>query len=90
MFTEVISAEYIGDYKVSVLFNDGVRKIIDFHEILFSHDYPAFRPLKNLEVFRKFIVTDTLEWDNGNIDIAPETMYEMGEIVLVNKIEYLI
>ena len=90
MFTEVSSAEYIGDYKVSVLFNDGVRKIIDFHEILFIHDYPAFRPLKNLEVFRKFNVTDTLEWDNGNIDIASETMYEMGEIVLVNKIEYLI
>ena len=84
MFTEVSSDEYIGDYKVSVLFNDGVKKIIDFHEILFIHDYHAFRPLKNLEVFRKFNVTDTLEWDNGNIDNAPETMYEMGEIVLVN------
>ena len=84
MFTEVSSAEDIGDYKVSVLFNDGVKKIIDFHEILFIRDYPAFRPLKNFEVFRKFNVTDTLEWDNGNIDIAPETMYDMGEIVLVN------
>ena len=89
MFTEVDSAEYIGDYKVSVLFNDGVKKIIDFHEILFIHDYPAFRSLKNPEVFRKFNITDTLEWDNGNIDIAPETMYEMGEIVPVNQLEHL-
>jgi hypothetical protein len=90
MFTEVIKAEYIGDYKVSVLFNDGVRKIIDFNSILFFHDYPAFLPLKNLEIFKKFKVTDTLEWDNGNIDIAPETLYEMGEVVNANPIEYSI
>ena len=90
MFTEVISAEYIGEYKVSVLFNNGVKKKIDFCTILFLNDYPAFRPLKDLEVFRKFNTTNTLEWDNGNIDIAPETMYEMGEIVSSNCIEYLI
>jgi len=78
MFTEVTHADYIGDYKVSVLFNDGVKKTIDFYNILFVNDYPAFRPLRNLEVFKNFKVTDTLEWDNGNIDIAPETIYELG------------
>ena len=25
-----------------------------------------------------FKVTDTLEWENGSIDIAPETIYELG------------
>ena len=78
MFTEITHADYIGDYKVSVLFNDGVKKTIDFYNILFVNDYPAFRPLRNLEVFKNFKVTDTLEWDNGNIDIAPETIYELG------------
>ncbi|MDD4967901.1 MAG: DUF2442 domain-containing protein [Paludibacter sp.] len=90
MFTEVTKAEYIGNYKVSVLFNDGVTKIIDFYSILFLHDYPAFITLKDIEVFKKFKVTDTLEWDNGNIDIAPETLYEMGETVNANPIEYSI
>lgn len=80
MFTEVTNAEYIGEYKVSVLFNDGIRKTIDFYEILFLHDYPAFIPLKDMEVFKNFNITDTLEWENGNIDFAPETMYEMGVI----------
>jgi hypothetical protein len=80
MSTEVTNAEYIGEYKVSVLFNDGIRKTIDFYEILFLHDYPAFIPLRNKEAFKNFNITDTLEWDNGNIDIAPETMYEMGVI----------
>jgi len=88
MFTEVMNAEYLGDYKVSVQFNDGVRKIIDFYGLLFFHNYPAFLPLKNMENFKNFNVTDTLEWDNGNIDIAPETLYEMGEKVNANPFEY--
>jgi len=88
MFTEVMNAEYLGDYKVSVQFNDGVRKIIDFYGLLFLNNYPAFLPLKNMEIFKNFNVTDTLEWDNGNIDIAPETLYEMGEKVNANPFEY--
>ena len=84
MFTEVTYANYISDYKVSVLFNDGVTKTIDFYSLLFENDYPAFRPLKNIEVFRNFKVTDTLEWEDGNIDIAPETIYELGEIEYPN------
>lgn len=79
MFTEVTKADYIGDYKVRVLFNDGVKKTVDFYNILFNNDYPAFKPLKNIEVFKNFKVTDTIEWDNGNIDIAPETIYDLGE-----------
>jgi len=50
----------------------------NFSNILFVNDYPAFRPLKDLEVFMNFKVTDTLEWVNGSIDIAPETIYELG------------
>jgi hypothetical protein len=78
MFTEVTNAEYIENYKVSVLFNDGIKKTVDFYSLLFLNDYPAFRPLKDLEFFKNFRVTDTIEWDNGNIDIAPETIYELG------------
>lgn len=79
MFTEVIKADYISEYKLRVFFNDGVIKIVDFYPIVFVNNYPAFRSLKNIDVFKNFEVTDTLEWDNGNIDIAPETIYELGE-----------
>ncbi|MFM2290677.1 MAG: hypothetical protein RIS29_490 [Bacteroidota bacterium] len=81
MFTEIVSAEYLGGYKLSVLFNDGVKKEVDFYGILFENDYPVFRQLKDIEKFIQFKVTDTLEWDNGNIDIAPETVYEFGKII---------
>jgi hypothetical protein len=80
MFTEVTNAEYIENYKVSVLFNDGIKKTVDFYSLLFLNDYPAFRPLKDLEFFKNFKVTDTIEWDNGNIDIAPETIYDLGVV----------
>ena len=80
MLTEVTKAEYFGDYKVSVLFNNGVKKTVDFYSLLFVKDYPAFRPLKDIEVFKKFTVSDTLEWENGEIDIAPETIYDMGTL----------
>jgi hypothetical protein len=81
MFTEIVSAEYLGGYKLSVLFNDGVKKEVDFYGILFENDCPVFRQLKDIEKFIQFKVTDTLEWDNGNIDIAPETVYEFGKII---------
>ena len=52
MFTEVTHADYIDGYRLSVLFNNGIKKTVDFYSILFEHDYPAFKPLKNIEVFK--------------------------------------
>ena len=58
MFTEIVSAEYLNGYKLSVLFNDGVKKEVDFYGILFENDYPVFRQLKDIEKFIQFKVTD--------------------------------
>ncbi len=77
MFTEVVQANYVDGYRIAVLFNDGVKKIVDFTNLL-KRNMPVFKPLENIELFKKFTVTDTLEWDNGNIDIAPEYLYENG------------
>ena len=77
MFTEVVQANYVDGYRIAVLFNDGVKKIVDFTNLL-KRNMPVFKPLENIVLFKKFTVTDTLEWDNGNIDIAPEYLYENG------------
>ena len=77
MFTEVVQANYVDGYRIAVLFNDGVKKIVDFTNLL-KRNMPVFKPLENIDMFKKFTVTDTLEWDNGNIDIAPEYLYENG------------
>ena len=77
MLTEVVQANYVDGYRIAVLFNDGVKKIVDFTNLL-KRNMPVFKPLENIDLFKKFTVTDTLEWDNGNIDIAPEYLYENG------------
>ncbi len=77
MFTEAVQANYVDGYRIAVLFNDGVKKIVDFTNLL-KRNMPVFKPLENIDLFKKFTVTDTLEWDNGNIDIAPEYLYENG------------
>ena len=77
MFTEVVQANYVDGYRIAVLFNDGVKKIVDFTNLLKRY-MPVFKPLENIDLFKKFTVTDTLEWDNGNIDIALEYLYENG------------
>ena len=43
---------------------------------------PATQPLPPLgeeSRFKAFTVTDTIEWENGRIDIAPEYIYEHGK-----------
>lgn len=85
-FLEIIRATHIEDYKLHVVFNNGVKKIVDFYDLLFHNDYPVFLPLRDVENFRQFKVTDTLEWKDGNIDIAPETVYEIGETIKTDSV----
>lgn len=76
MWKEIIKAEYMDGYRVMVWFNDGVKKIVNLSGVVSK--YPVFKSLSNLDSFRRFNVTDTLEWENGKIDIAPEYLYENG------------
>lgn len=68
------------DYKLWVRFNTGEAKIFDFKPLL---DRPAFNPLIDKNVFNAvYIDYGVTVWDGGEIDIAPETLYEKGVTVL--------
>lgn len=71
---KITSAKYLQDYKILVHFNNGMNKIFDFQQVISR--FPAFRVLENKEVLKNFVITDTLEWENGNLDIAPEYILE--------------
>jgi len=72
----VIGAEYRGEFKISVAFNDGVENTIDFSEWLVG---PVFQPLKDPEYFARFFLDGgTVAWPNG-ADIAPETLHERAK-----------
>lgn len=72
----VVRAEYRGQFRIWVLFHEGVESTIDFAEWLAG---PVFEPLKDPRYFERFFLEGgTVAWPNG-ADIAPETLYERAK-----------
>jgi hypothetical protein len=72
----VVRAEYRGEYRIHLTFNDGVENTVDFEPWL---DGPVFEPLRDRAYFRRFYLEGgTVTWPNG-ADIAPETLYERAK-----------
>ncbi len=64
------------DYSLWIRFTNGEARTFRFGELL---ETPAFSPLKDKELFNSvYIDYGVPVWDNGNIDIAPEYLYEHG------------
>lgn len=71
----VIRAEYRGDYRISLTFNDEKCGVVDFVQWI---DSPIFEPLRDTGYFQRFFIDGgTISWPNG-ADIAPETLYELA------------
>ena len=63
----------LDDYRLIISFNNGERRMFDFKPLL---DMPCYQPLKDVEIFKQvFVEFGTAVWNNGDIDIAPETLY---------------
>lgn len=76
----VAEADYAGEYRLSIEFDDHVVKEVDLAPHLYG---PVFEPLKDVDYFRTFRVDhdiDTIVWPNG-ADFAPEFLYEIGREV---------
>lgn len=70
---DVVEVEPLADYRISLLFEDGKRGIYDVSPLL---DRGVFQALADLSVFNAaFIDCGTVTWP-GEIDIAPEELYE--------------
>ncbi len=64
------------DYLLWVRFNTGEARVVDFKPLL---NEPAFTPLVDMAMFRDvYIDYGITVWADGDIDIAPETLYEMS------------
>ncbi len=75
MLLDVVSAEYCGDYKIKITFEDGKSGIVDFSSYLKKGG--VFEKFKNIDFFKSFSIDNevgVLTWKN-EIDIAPETLY---------------
>lgn len=82
----IIDAEHLEGYKLSLTFENGIRKVVDLEPHL---EGEIFEPLQDLEYFKQVYVnedTETVEWPNG-ADLAPEFLWEIGEEVEAAKAE---
>lgn len=76
----VTQATVLRHYVIEVTFTDGTRRRIDLEPRLRNRG-PIFQPLHDPDYFAKMRVgVGTIEWPNG-ADIAPETLYEIGELL---------
>ena len=70
---DVVRVEAIPGYKLIIDFENGERRVFDMSPYI---DKKPFGPLKDISVFaRAFVDYGTVVWP-GNIDIAPETLYD--------------
>ena len=76
MILHITKADYINEFKIKILFNDGLEKIVNLKNYINSKKHPFFKPLKQVDEFKKFRVHKTLFWDNG-ADIAPEYLHSI-------------
>lgn len=77
MFTEVVRAEYVNNYKIKLWFNNKMTKVVD---LLPSLKGIVFEPLKDIDYFKRFkIKYNTLEWENG-ADFAPEYLISLPDV----------
>jgi hypothetical protein len=73
----VVAAEYAGEFRVHLRFNDGLTKLADLHPLLVGS---VFGPIRTPSEFRRFFLdAGTLSWPCG-ADIAPEALYALPDV----------
>lgn len=86
MYFNIINAEYVGNYKIKLIFENNKTGIVDLEDYIQHGE--IFEPIREMDNFRLFRIDyGTLTWENGTIDIAPETLYTKttGEPVMFDK-----
>lgn len=67
----------LSDFRLWIRFNNSEAKIFDFKPLL---NTPAFAPLADIDTFNGVYIDYGIpSWNDGDIDIAPEMLYEKGE-----------
>jgi len=85
MYFSVSEAAYEGDYKIKITFQNGKSGIADLEKYISEGE--IYQDIRNTEKFKNFSIEfGTLTWENGEIDVAPETLYEIatGEKISFN------
>ncbi len=65
MTISIIKAQYLNDYKIKLIFSDGVEQVINFKNFLSSAKNPMTKKYLNSSLFKKFkIKNGDIEWND--------------------------
>lgn len=77
MFFDVSEAKYLDGYRIELRFEDGSGGIADLSG--YPDEGNVFRGFLDKDYFRNFrIEFGTLVWGDGDVDVAPETLYTLA------------
>jgi hypothetical protein len=77
-FLKVVSVQPLDDYRMHLEFSTGEIKEFDFAPLL---DTLCFQPLREKALFdRVYLDHGIPSWNRGNIDIAPEVLFDEGTL----------
>jgi hypothetical protein len=75
MYFSVVEAEYVGDHRILLRFQDGSAGMTDLSS--YADPSTVFSRFLDQAYFAAFrIEHGTLVWGQGELDIAPEALYE--------------
>ena len=78
--SEIISikeANYIEDYKISLLFNDGKNNILDFKNFISKSQHPDIKKYENLNLFKRFnLEYGELQWNDYELAFPIYDLYQ--------------
>ena len=85
MYWDITSAEHEAEYRIRVRFRDGKSGVVDLKPLIDKGG--VFSALREIDAFRAFSIDPewhVLSWEDGRLDVAPETIYEeaTGERIL--------
>jgi glucose-6-phosphate isomerase len=76
MYWDILSAEHVGGYRIRVCFSDGESGVFDMEYLI--NKGGVFAALRDMDAFNAFLIDPewhVLSWQDGRIDVAPETVY---------------
>jgi hypothetical protein len=70
-------ANYLGDYRLELFFNDNTSQQIDFFPFLSSSRNPLIRKYLDIEEFRKYSLDEgDLQWNDYDLCFPIADLYE--------------
>ncbi|MEA2051047.1 MAG: DUF2442 domain-containing protein [Campylobacterota bacterium] len=70
-------AKYIDDYKISLMFNDGKKNIVDFKDFIFLSRHPDIKKYQDLDLFKKFdLEYGELNWNDYDLAFPIYDLYK--------------